>query len=376
MTHGVLELHALEPATAPASAGRLLEQGRYDEAALAMLTLERRYREAGATGAAKVLGAARQLCQACNVYRSEVKAQRRAALLAAEREQTLRDRLRAILDLAASGTTVDAPLPAEPASRVAAGAAPLLAIHCLGPLRIYRDDRELGPCPNRRAKSVLKFLVVNRGRAIPKDILMELFWPDAEPGAARNNLNVAVYGLRRYLRTGEAGVSHVLFQDNCYRLNPDLHVWVDLEEFKRLVDSATTLEREGDTAAAMRDLQAAAALYHGGLFDDDPYEDWMLPLRRDLQDTFLAALERLRDHQLAAGDYGACIAVSRRMLAVEPYRENVHRELMRCHARQDHRSLALRQFLDCRETLRRALDADPSQETVRLFERIRDHEPV
>jgi DNA-binding SARP family transcriptional activator len=376
MTHGVLELHPPEPAVAPGSAGRLLEQGRYDEAALAMLTLERSYREAGATGAAKVIGAARQLCQACSVYRSEVKAQRRAALLAAEREQTLRERLRAILDLAVSGTTDDAPLSAEPASRPAAAAAPLLAIHCLGPLRVYRDERELGPCPNRRAKSVLKFLTVHRARAVPKDILMEVFWPDAEPGAARNNLNVAVYGLRRYLRTGESGVSHVLFQDNSYRLNPDLHVWVDLEEFNRLVDSATALEREGEAAAAMRDLQAAATLYHGGLFDDDPYEDWMLPLRRDLQDTYLTVLERLRDHQLAAGDYGACITVSRRILAVEPYRENVHRELMRCHARQGHRSLALRQFHDCRETLRGALDAEPSHETVRLFERIRAHDPV
>jgi DNA-binding SARP family transcriptional activator len=374
MTHGVLDLQG---AAASGSAGRLLEQGRYDEAALAMLTLERHYREVGATGAAKVLGAARQLCQACSLYRSEVKTQRRAALLAAEREQTLRARLRAILDLAASGSTAEpAPPPAEPVPRPAAGASPLLAIHCLGPLRVHRDDRDLGPCPNRRAKSVLKFLVVHRGRAVPKDVLMEVFWPDAEPGAARNNLNVAVYGLRRFLRTGEQGVSHVLFQDNCYLLNPELHVWVDIEEFNRLVDSAGTLEREGETAAAMRDLQAAAALYHGGLFDDDPYEEWMLPLRRDLQDTYLTVLERLRDHQLAAGDYGACVTVSRRILTIEPYRENVHRELMRCHARQGHRSLALRQFNDCRETLRGTLDADPSHETVHLFERIRDHHPV
>lgn len=384
MTNAVL---AAQPRRAvPESAGRLLEQRRYHEAAEAMLTLERHHREAGAIGTAKVLGAARQLCLACGHYHSEVRAQRRAAQVAAEREQTLRERLRAILDLAASGSQPEDVSPAAPveldAERRApdlsatTGPSPLLAIHCLGPFRVFRDDRALGPCPNRRAKSVLKFLVVHRDRAVPKDILMDVFWPQAEPSAARNNLNVAVYALRRFLRTGECDVSHVLFQDNCYLLSPELNVWVDVEEFRRLVDSARALEGDGQSTAAMRDLQSAATIYEGPLFDDDPYEEWMLPLRRELQDAYLAVLERLRDDQLATGDYGACIAVSRRILAVEPFREAAHRELMRCHARQGQRTLALRQYRECHEALRAALDADPSEDTLRLLERIRDHHPV
>ena len=65
---------------------------------------------------------------------------------------------------------------------------PTLAVRCLGRLHVAADGRPLGSPVNRRARSVLKYLVLHRGRSTPRDVLMELLWPDSAPDAARNNL--------------------------------------------------------------------------------------------------------------------------------------------------------------------------------------------
>lgn len=63
-------------------------------------------------------------------------------------------------------------------------------------------------------------------------------------------------------------------------------------------------------------------------------------------------------------------------MAVEPFREAAHRELMRCYARQGQQHLALRQFLDCEAALQAALETRPEPQTLELYEQIRRREPV
>lgn len=338
----------VRPDHAPAAVARLLEERRYDEAAAVL-----------------------------------------AGSFAAGLEDALRDQVRAALELAAPPDVA----PAGPASAAAAthatrpsGAAdprvpvpapappePLLAVHCLGPFRVYHEDRCLGPWPSRRAKSLLKFLVLHRDGPVPKEVLMDRFWPDAAPAAARNCLNVAVHGLRRFLRDAGLDGGLVRFEEGCYLLGDEAGVWVDVEEFRRLAASAARREREGDVAGAIHDLEAAESLHRGALFEDDPYEEWTLPHQREVADAHVQVLDRLRTHHVDAGDDAAAASACRRLLAVEPWREDVHVELMHCYERQGQPCLALRQYHECREALRAELDTVPSDMTAELHERIRIH---
>jgi DNA-binding SARP family transcriptional activator len=105
-------------------------------------------------------------------------------------------------------------------------------------------------------------------------------------------------------------------------------------------------------------------LCHGCLFRDDPYEDWTIPLRRELQEVYLDLLKRLGEYYSVVGDLGACMMVSRSALAIEPCVESAHRELMQCYARQGQRDLALRQHHECRATLRAELETTPGEGTL------------
>lgn len=251
-----------------------------------------------------------------------------------------------------------------------------LAVQCLGHFAVFDGERRLAPWTNRRAKALFKYFVLHRHTPVRKEVLMEVFWPETAADAARNNLNVAIHALRKFFRELRGDVPHVVFHEGSYMLDPQLRLWVDAEEFERLAASGITLDRDGRVAEAVRVLQAAAAHYQDALFEDDPYEEWMLDRRRELEDTYVAVLGRLRDHHLAAGDFAACTKVARAILAVEPYCEETHRKLMRSYAGQGQRHLALRQYEHCAWALREELSAPPARATEELRMRIWRHEEV
>ncbi len=350
-----------------------MEEARYREAARIVLAAERVEQEAKHASAVEILAAAYELCLACGETRSEVEA-------AARVERALQERLAALLRLAAGHSLRSRPLPSVAPAEPATGRAPeteaRLAVHCLGPLRVVRADRMLGAWPQRRSKAILEYLLVHRDRPVPKELLMELLWPEAGTTAARNNLNVAVHSLRRFLRDVDPDGPHVLFQDDCYFLNPELNLWLDAQEFTGLVAMGRRCWHAGDRAGHLRALQSAEALYQGELFEGDRYDDWILPLRRELADSYLGVLEQLRDHYLAVGDFAACTAVSRKILNADPCREHAHCELMRCYARQGHPHLALRQYHECRAALHDEIQATPSDATREVYQKIRRHEHV
>ena len=71
-----------------------------------------------------------------------------------------------------------------------------------------------------------------------------------------------------------------------------------------------------------------------------------------------------------AGDGEGEGAALTRAITADPAHEAAHQGLMRLHARGGQRHLALRQFQQLRESLRRELDAEPDPASQRLYEDI------
>jgi DNA-binding SARP family transcriptional activator len=245
-----------------------------------------------------------------------------------------------------------------------------LVVRCLGPLRVSADGRDLGSLPNRRARSVFKYLLLRRGRPTPKELLMDLLWPEAAPAAARNNLNVAVYGLRRFLR-GDTPARHVVYRRDGYELDPKLRIWLDLDEFLARAAAARECARAGDPLGELGELGAAEAVYGGPLFEDDPYEDWTFESRRLVLDRYVDVLDGLACRYQDIGDLNRSAAATLKILDVQPAHETAHRRLMSTYAKLGQHHLAMRQFQDCTDAMRTELDLAPGRETVSLYGRIR-----
>lgn len=273
--------------------------------------------------------------------------------------------------LTAADVEPGAPAIALPAEKAAPGQ-PSLVVYCLGQFQVYLDEKPIEEWPSGKGKSVLKYLVTHRARPVPKEILMEHFWPEAGPDAARNNLNVAIYGLRQALRAVDSDFSHVLFEEDRYLLNPRLHVWVDVEAFASHFAAAQKLEQQSEEEMAMNHYRAAEALYRGEFLAEDRYEEWLLARRQQLQRDYLYLLDRLSKFCLAREDYDGCVAHCDKILAVDPSWEEAHYRLILCYSRQGQRYLALRQYHQCARALAEELgDVQPNAEIQELYERLR-----
>lgn len=245
----------------------------------------------------------------------------------------------------------------------------------LGTFRLSIENAAMQRWPSARGLAVLKYLLINHEHKIPREVLMDTFWRGSDPDAARNNLNVALHSLRSALREiTETPI--IIFDKGNYILNPDLQVWLDVDEFENHLRAGKQLEKAGHLANAIRKYEIAASLYQGDFLEDDPYEEWPVLTRERLRVSFLDTLDRLSQIYFSQGQYAACIALCQQMLERDNCREDAHCLLMRCYNRQGQPHLALRQYQVCIDALRTDLDVDPEPATIQLAERIRHHQAV
>lgn len=251
---------------------------------------------------------------------------------------------------------------------------PSVQVYLLSPFRVFVDDQPIDEWPNCKGRSIFKYMAIRRGQPVPREVLMAVFWPEADQDAARNNLNVAIHGLRKALARATSEFPFVLFRQGCYSFNSLLRIWVDAEAFERDIEQAQEADRLGETVNAVAHYRQAQATYHSALLVDDRYEDWLIPKRQSLQTSYRHVLSRLATHYLSQDDFEACAGTTRKMIEVDNCDEEAHRQLMRCYSRLGHTQLALRQYHFCVDALARELSTIPSPHTVALFHQLRRHE--
>jgi DNA-binding SARP family transcriptional activator len=238
-----------------------------------------------------------------------------------------------------------------------------LAAHLLGPFRLSLDDEPVDDWNGHKSRSVIAYVLANRRKPIPKEVLLELLWPEADPAAGRRNLHQAVYSVRRTLRRRRADVDHVCFEDGCYRLSPELSVWVDAEELEVRVAAGRRLDAEGRADDAAVEYGIADGLYQGDFLEDHLYDDWTRPQRDGLRSTYRHAAGRLCQHYTEDGEYSAALSLCQKLLTFDRCDEEAHRRVMRLYAAQGQRHLALHQFQVCTRALREDIGLPPSEDT-------------
>lgn len=225
----------------------------------------------------------------------------------------------------------------------------------------------------KRAVTLLKILVTNYGKVVPRDELIELLWPSDEPKDAAKLLKIAVHYLRRGLgetQTGKTETSFISTEPNGYAFNPASFHRLDALEFEAMAEEGLRFERQGRWREAFVALRAAAEIYRGDYLEDDQYSDWCLRRRRQLRETLFDVLLTTARLLRSAGDHEEAIRCYRRILELDPCLEDVHRDLMEVLCRSGKRTQALRQYEACRRALRDEFDAAPVLETEALYRSI------
>jgi len=244
---------------------------------------------------------------------------------------------------------------------------PPLRVYGLGPGRVWKGERAISMSEwGSTASRDLFFFFLTSRRELRKEQVIDIFWPDSPLPKANSLFHSTMHRARRVLR--EYG--DILPHDKAtrtYSLNPDLPYWFDVEEFRHCIAEAHRAEAGSDEQREwyIRGIE----LYKGG-FLEDSYADWCIGLRDELQREYFDALMAVAAHYSERNDYAAAISYLEKAISVDSFSEEAYCHLMLCHDRLGNRTAAIRTFRECCEVLETELGAEPSAETLALYERI------
>jgi predicted ATPase/DNA-binding SARP family transcriptional activator len=252
-----------------------------------------------------------------------------------------------------------------------------LALHLLGAFQVTWDGAPL-KFATEHTRALLTYLAVEADVAHRRTTLATLLWPEVDELAARHNLRQALFLLKQSLAT-------VPEQDTPLQVTQSTVQWhsrnvvVDLQIFQeqwRLNYGHHHAPDELCATYAERFAQAVA-LYQGeflqGLLlkENLLFEEWALLLREQSHGQMLAMLRALAIYHDRQGTYDQMQHYAARQVALEPWHEEGHRQLITALAAQGQSIAALRQYESCRRTLQAELGIAPAPETTALYEQVR-----
>lgn len=237
---------------------------------------------------------------------------------------------------------------------------PSLRIYLLGDLHVLWEGKPILPFPTRQTRALFAYLVTYRQRAHTRAELAGIFWGDFPENRAHRNLNTTLWRLRRALPD-----DNLLVEGDTIAFNPTTDYWLDVAEFETRCTRVFTMLDE-----RTRNLEKAVSLYRGD-FLQGWYDDWALVEAERLRFLYLQALQGLTDCYQAGGDLVEALGCARRLLGVDPLKEDVHRQVMALHASLGQRETALAQFVTCEHILQEEIGIAPAPETIGLAGQIR-----
>ncbi|MDG4810695.1 BTAD domain-containing putative transcriptional regulator [Micromonospora sp. WMMD1120] len=224
---------------------------------------------------------------------------------------------------------------------------------------------ELG---RRQERCLLGLLLLEPGRVLRTDRLIELLWNDADATDRRATVHTYVARLRR--RLAPYGV-RIVTRGGGYLIDVDAAT-VDLHRFTAEVERTRTIAEPAVRAQA---LAAALDLWRGPLLAGVADETVRQRLGRDLEERRLVAFEQRVEAELAAGEHVRVVGLLADLVREFPTRERGIELFMLALTRAGRRTEALEVFRDARRTLVEEFGVEPGTDLRRLHQRILADDP-
>lgn len=235
------------------------------------------------------------------------------------------------------------------------------SLELFGRFRLLRDGDEV-PIRGRKTRALLTYLVLHGDRLVPRETLATLLWGNHPDDGARTNLRQTLFNLRKGL-----GDEHALaipgFGD---------FLGIDQSRFDVDVWAFEKWAEDTDHAASV----AATDSYRGDLLEtfetgQAGFDGWLAAERARLRDLACLALMRLAEALSTDGRLYDAIDAAKRLVELDPFREDSRRLAMRLYSGAGRRVDAIREFQRYSDLLHLEFDIEPDHETLDLYRRIK-----
>jgi class 3 adenylate cyclase len=242
----------------------------------------------------------------------------------------------------------------------------------LGPCEAYHDGSPL-PLGGVKQRALLAALLLDAGRVVSADKLIDDLWGEEAPIQARHNLQELISQLRKTLRT--AGTDErIVTRTSGYtiELSPGE---LDLHQFELLVAEGREAFSVGDATTAAAKIAEALALWHGPPLADLAFEGFAQQEIARLEELRMSVIEERIAVDLALGRHAGIVGELQSLAAANPLRERLREQLMLALYRSGRQAEALEAYREARGVLTEELGLDPSPALQRLETAILVHDP-
>jgi DNA-binding SARP family transcriptional activator len=245
---------------------------------------------------------------------------------------------------------------------------PRIQVYLLGTFRLVVDGQDLPPGA-RFGQKVLQFfkcLLTRPHHRIAEHEAAELFWSKSDAEAVAKTIGSTLSRIRAPLGWSQKrGTADLLLRDHgMISIAPEAGVWVDADEFERLLRQARTADDPSPL------LEEADRLYAGPYLPDDRYEIWSADRREALERLRVELQFDLAQHRERRGDLAGASAALESVLRDDGCDERAAREVMLLHTRNGRRTDALRIYQQLVKSLQGELGMEPSAETVEVWRQV------
>ncbi len=222
----------------------------------------------------------------------------------------------------------------------------------LGPLEIEHAGRPV-PLGGRAQRALVARLLLDAGRAVPVDRLVEDLWGEEVPASAVKMIQIHVSALRKVLPEGV-----LVTRPPGYALELDPEA-VDLARFERLRREGQEALAAGSAERAAERLREAVALWRGPALGEF-VEPFAAIESARLEELRLATIEDRIDADLELGLHAGLVGELDALVARHPLRERPRAQLMLALYRSGRQAEALDGYRRLRQLLSTQLGIEPS----------------
>ncbi|MFS0646974.1 response regulator [Siminovitchia sp. 179-K 8D1 HS] len=215
-----------------------------------------------------------------------------------------------------------------------------------------------------KAKEVFAFLVHHRRKPVRKEVLLDLFWPEADMNKGFAQLYAAIYQIRKTLSSIDF---HINITSHDYSYILDLQeIQIDIEEFENGLEG---LFKKRDPE--FLSVQKLLDLYSGDYLSEESYL-WAESERERLRLLWLHYTQKTTELLIQKEEYMSALIIYQRMQALHPYLEESYFMLMKLYDLLGERNSVEVQYRTLNEMLLNEYGMTPAPYILEWYEHWKD----
>ena len=230
-----------------------------------------------------------------------------------------------------------------------------LEVTLFGGISFLLDGQPVKSLPTRVAQALVIYLL-HKKVPVEREQLIDMFYQASTPKQAAANFRSVLSRMRKEL------APFLIITNRTVSINPDADIWIDSIDFEKQAHS--------DSWAKALELYQGDFLAGFFLRDAPEFENWALVERERFRLMAIEGLQNQIGKYQRQGEFWEGLQAVNRLLAIDPFIEEIQREKMLLLTRTGQRNAALQHYESVALLFENELGIALSPETTALHERI------